>query len=58
MKKVMKDIFLKLMFNTLKNYMNLPVLSERIKLEKVKKLISNLHYKTECFISIRNLKQC
>ena len=37
---------------------DLPVLSERINLEKVKKLVSNLHYKTECFIYIRNLKQC
>ena len=49
----MKDIFLKLMFNIL-IYHFLP---ERIKIEKIKKLISNLHDKTEYVIHVRNLKQ-
>ena len=53
MKKVMKDIFLKLMFNIL-IYHFLP---ERIKIEKIKKLSSNLHDKTEYVIHVRNLKQ-
>ena len=39
MKKVIKDIFSKLMFNILKNYVNL--------CEKVKKLVTNLRDKTE-----------
>ena len=34
-----------------------PSLLERIKIEKVKKLVANLHDKTECVIHIRNLKQ-
>ena len=33
------------------------VLSERMKTEKVKCLVANLHDKTECIIHIRNLKQ-
>ena len=60
----MKDIFLKLMFNILKNYKkilelhnDLPLLLERIKIEKVKKLVANLHDKTEYVIHIRNLKE-
>ena len=32
-------------------------LPERMKIEKVEKLVSNLHDKTEHFIRIRNLKQ-
>ena len=36
MKKVMKDIFMKLMFNTLKNYIKF--IPERMKIEKVNKL--------------------
>ena len=51
----MKDIFLKLMFNILKNY--LPFLHERIKIGKVEKLAANLHDKTEYVIHIRKLKQ-
>ena len=44
------DIFLKLMFNILKNY------KERMKIEKVEKLVTNLHDKTEYVIHITNLK--
>ena len=49
----MKDIFLKLMFNILKNYMNF-IMSyhfspERMKIEKVGKLVANSHNKTECY---------
>ena len=36
---------------------DLPFLPERIKIEKFKKLVANLHDKTEYFIHIRNLKQ-
>ena len=36
---------------------NLPFLPERIKIEKVEKLVSNLHNKNECVTHIRNLKQ-
>ena len=57
----MKDIFLKLMFNILKNYMNfimiLPFLPQGMKVENFEKLVTNLHDKTEFFIHIRNLKQ-
>ena len=35
---------------------DLPFLSERMKIEKVEKLIANLHDKSEYFIHIRNLK--
>ena len=41
----MKDIFLKLMFNIFE------------KLNKVEKLVANLHDKTEYVIHIRNLKE-
>ena len=36
---------------------NLLFLSERMKIEKVEKLVTNLHDKTEYVIQIRNLKQ-
>ena len=35
----------------------LPFLPERMKIEKVKKLVPNLHDKTEYVIYLRNLKQ-
>ena len=35
---------------------DLPVLPERINIEKVEKLVTNLHDKTEYIIHIRNLK--
>ena len=61
MKKVIKDIFLKLMFNTQKNYTklhnDLPFLPERKKHKKVERLIANLHDKNEYVIHIKNLKQ-
>ena len=57
----MKDIFLKVMFNTLKKLhaprYDLSFLPERIKIGKVGKLVANLHDKTEYVIRIRNLKQ-
>ena len=34
-----------------------PFLPERIKIEKVERLVANLHYKTEYVIHKRNLKQ-
>ena len=36
---------------------DLPILPERMKIEKVEKLVANLHDKTEYVIHIRNLKQ-
>ena len=36
---------------------DLPFLPERMKIEKVEKLVANLHDKTVCVIHIRNLKQ-
>ena len=38
-------------------YNDLPFLPERIKTEKVEKLVTNLHDKTEYIIHTRNLKQ-
>ena len=38
-------------------YNDLPFLLERMKIEKVEKLVANLHDKTEFAIQIRNLKQ-
>ena len=52
MKIVMKDIFLKLMFNMIKNYNDLPFLPEKMKIEQV----ANLHDKKEYVIHVRNLK--
>ena len=61
MKKVMKDIFQKLMFNILKKlhelYNDLPFLPERMKMEKVEKLVANLHDKSEYVTHIGNLQQ-
>ena len=57
----MKDIFSKLMFNILKNshelHNGLPFLTERIKIENVKKLVTNLLDKTEHAIQIKNSEQ-
>ena len=57
MKKVMKDIFLKLMFKILKNYVNFVMIYYFYLKEKVEKLVANLHDKTEYVIHARNLKQ-
>ena len=38
-------------------YNGLPFLSETMKIEKVKKLVANLHDKTEYILNIRNLKE-
>ena len=58
----MKNIFLKLILGILKNYMNFrlidwPFLPEKMKIGKIKKLLANLHDKSEYVIHIRNLKQ-
>ena len=50
------------MFSILKNCINfiindLPFLPERMKIEKMEKLVSNLHDKTEYVFYIRNLRQ-
>ena len=56
----MKDIFSKLIFNILKNYITFTMiyqfLSERMNIEKVEKLVGNLCDKAEYVIHI-NLKQ-
>ena len=59
MKKFIKDILLNFMFNILKDYMynDLPFSPKRTKIEKVGKLVANLHNKTEYVIHIRNFKQ-
>ena len=58
MKKFMKDIFLKLMFNMLKNYMNfLMIYDFHWKQWKWKKLKKLQLFKTEYVIHIINLKQ-
>ena len=60
-KKVIKDNFLKWMFNILKKLgevrNKLQFLPGRMKIEKGRKLVANLHDKTEYVIYIRNLKQ-
>ena len=57
----MKDIFSKFVFNILKINMNFIMiyhfLPERMKIEKVEKLVTNLYDKTEYVLHIRNLKQ-
>ena len=57
MKKVIKDIFLKLMFSILKNYMNFIMIYhfETMKIVKVEKLVANVDDKTEHVIHIKNL---
>ena len=53
MKKSTKVISLKWVFYTLKKYMNIV----RMEMEKVEKLVANLHEKSDYAIHIRNLKQ-
>ena len=57
----MKDIFLKLMFNILKTYMNFIMIyhsnQNKLKIKNIEKFVPNLHGKTEYVIHIRNLKQ-
>ena len=54
------DTFSKFMFNILKNYMEFMTIyhfyHEKIKIEKVGKLVNNLHDKNECVIHITNFK--
>ena len=58
MKEVVKDIFSRLNVQYLEKlhelYNGLPFLPERMKIEKIEKLVANLHDKTEY---VRNLKQ-
>ena len=55
MKKKMKGIFLKLMFNILKNYITFTMFYHfyqfLIKIEKVEKLAVNLHDKTHMLLT-------
>ena len=57
--KVIKDIEVDVQYfeklHELHSY--LPFLPERVKIEKVEKLVANLHNKTEYVIHIRNLRQ-
>ena len=63
MKKVMKDISLKFMFNILKNYITFTMTYtfsiKRKKMKKKKKngkFVANFHYENEYIKQIRNLK--
>ena len=60
MMKVIKDIFLKLMFNILKIYIIFTMiylfLPEIMKIKKFEKLVANLHVKEE-YHHTKNLKQ-
>ena len=54
----MKDISLKLMFNILHEVDNdLPFLPTKMKIEKVEKLVANLHDQPEYAMHIRKLKE-
>ena len=56
----MKDIFLNLIANILKNHMNflmITTFTRKNEIEKFEKLVANFHDKTEYVIHIRNLKQ-
>ena len=57
----MKNIFLEVDVQYLEKlhelHNDLPFLPERMKIEKVEKLLDNLHDKTEYVIHIRNFKQ-
>ena len=57
--KVMKDIFLKLVFNVLKIYITFTVIYPFCpkRIEKVEKLVAYLNLKGEHVIYIRNLKR-
>ena len=67
MKKVIKDIFevdvqytekfIMTYYHTIKRHNDLPVLRERMNIEKVEKLVANLHDVTEYAMYIKNLKQ-
>ena len=53
---MVKDIFLKLMYDILESYMIFKmILPERIKIKKIEKLAANLHDIKEHVIHIRNL---
>ena len=56
----MKDISLKLVFNILKNYMTLTMIYTfclKVNIEKVEKLVTNLHDKQEYVIQITKSNQ-
>ena len=61
MKKVKKDISLKLTFNTYKLYIIFTMFYrfylEKMKMEKIEKLDTSLHDESKYVIYIRNLKQ-
>ena len=50
----MKNVFPKLIFSILNNYM---IYQKKMKIRKFEKFRSNLHDKTEYIIHLRNLKQ-
>ena len=54
MKKVVNEIFFKLMFNILENQINFIMIYHfYMNIEKVEKLVANLHDKTEYVIYIK-----
>ena len=60
MKKVTTDIFFKVDVQYLEKlhelHHDLPYLQERMKIERVEKIVANSHEETEFVIHIRNLK--
>ena len=58
---MMNNVLLKLMFNTPKKIRRtshgLTIFTERKRLEKVEKIVTNLHDKNEYVIHIKNIKQ-
>ena len=60
MKNVMKDIFFEVDVQYLEKlselHNDLPFLPKRMKTEKLRKLVANLHDKTDYVIHIKNLK--
>ena len=55
---MLTDIFLKLKFNILKSYItSIPIYHFYQKVEKLEKLVANVHDKKKYVIQIRNLKQ-
>ena len=54
MNKVINDVYLKLILNVLRNYMN-SIFTWNNKCKNAKKFVANFHNKTEYPIHIRNL---
>ena len=51
------EVYVQYLENLHKTQNDPPILPQRMKIEKVEKLVTNLHVKSEYIINIRNLKQ-